>query len=103
MLEGSNFADYGLAGILIFMTFQYLVKPLIDSLKSRSNGTGPRVVRAERDIQKLDEGKVSVSSCKLIHKTVDENFAEAKRGQKVIIDKLDGALGELATIRGKLT
>lgn len=104
-MDNTNFADYGLVGIILFMTFQYLVKPFVANLlqrraSSEGNGHGSRMDRAEKDIEKLDKEKVTVPTCKVIHAALDARYAslDAKvetvrenqiEGQRIIFSKLD--------------
>jgi len=61
-MEIQSFTDLGVAGLLIFMTFQYVIKPLVGSVVGKIKGTnghghnpGPEVHKILEILSKRDD------------------------------------------------
>lgn len=103
-METSNFIDYGLAGVMLFMVFQYVVKPVMANFqakKNSDNGNG-RMKRVEEDVHKLETCKVETTSCKIIHKNLDDTLGRLEKGQERSLEAIRAVNRELGEITSKL-
>lgn len=56
MLASGSLSDFGVVGLFMFMTFQYIIKPIITSVLTKKNGhnPGPEIHRILEILGKCD-------------------------------------------------
>jgi hypothetical protein len=124
-MEDLRITDLGIAGAVLFMTFQYIVKPVIASvLERRRNGhggdeIGPALPPGEaenriatnvmEDMRELELNKVDKTTCKLIHHHIDDTFrglmtgqGELKHGMSLMTEQLSGINREVGEIKSAM-
>jgi len=61
---GGNFADYGIVGLMLFMVFQYVIKPIIQGFlekrkaengKAKGHNPGPEIHKMLEILSKTDD------------------------------------------------
>lgn len=118
-MEDLRITDLGIVGVLMFMIFQYIVKPMVSSLlERRRNGHQSSEeplpekpsVNITDELKSLDNKKVDRHYCSLKHnylddilQTISTGQGELKHGQALITETLSGINREVGEIKATMT
>jgi hypothetical protein len=90
-MEDLKITDVGLAGVMMLMMFQYIVRPVVTSLLKKT----------ETPKSELDK-KVDKTTCKILHAQLDDSNERLEAGQGEIIASLNGLNREMGEVKAIL-